>query len=85
MSNTDIVSTAEAAEILDVTVATVNRWAADGRLPTARRLAGTTGARLYLRSVVEGLAAEIAAKRCPTCGHRLDPPAPADEPNGAVA
>lgn len=52
----DLISTSEAARILGRPVATVNRWATEGRLAVALKLPGETGARLYRRVDVEALA-----------------------------
>lgn len=57
----DLVGTAQAAEILGVSVATVNRWALSGRLEPVVEIPGRTGARLFLRSDVEELAGEHAS------------------------
>ncbi len=43
----NLVTSAEAAEALDVTVATINRWAAAGTLLPAQKLPGITGAYLF--------------------------------------
>lgn len=51
----DLLTSAEVAEALDRPVATVNRWALEGRLPVAKKLPGRTGANLYRRSDVEAL------------------------------
>lgn len=51
----DLVSTAEAAEILGKSIATVNRLAAAGKLPEAAKVDGPRGARFYLRADVETL------------------------------
>lgn len=51
----DLLSTAETAKQLGVSVATVNRWARAGRLPVAAKIAGRTGANLYRRADVEEL------------------------------
>jgi excisionase family DNA binding protein len=59
--HTDLVTTAEAAEILGRPLATINRWASEGRLPRAAKLPGRTGANLYRRSDVEALASERRA------------------------
>jgi len=96
-TSTDLVTTAEAAQILDSDVSTVNRWAVEGRLRVAYRMPGAKGARLYLRAEVEAFAAELDAQRppkCPTCGQRMpegtqpvaDVGHPDDEPepNGAT-
>lgn len=81
---TDLVGTSEAARILDVDVSTVNRWAVEGRLRVAHRLAGPRGARLYAREDVDAFARELADQRpprCPTCGHRMERAAADDEPD----
>lgn len=54
----DLVTTAEAAAILGCSVATVNRWAAEGRLTAAVQFPGVRGARLYVRADVEAEAAD---------------------------
>ncbi len=51
----------EAAEVLGVTVQTVHRFATSGVLPTAMKLPGLRGARMFLRDDVERLAEERAA------------------------
>lgn len=43
----DLLSTAETAERLGVSVRTVIRWAETGRLPVAHRMPGKTGAMLF--------------------------------------
>lgn len=53
----ELVTAAEAAAILDVTPRTISRHADAGRLPTARKLPGRTGARLFRRSDVDELRA----------------------------
>lgn len=50
---TDLIGAAEAAEILGVSVATINRMAANGTLPTAAKLHGRTGAHIFNRATVE--------------------------------
>ena len=57
----DLIPTATVAELLDVSVATVNRWAAEGRLAPAHELPGRTGARLFSRRRVEQFAAKRAS------------------------
>ena len=49
------ITTAEAAEILGKTVATVNRLVLIGRLTPARKLPGKTGAYLFNRKDIERL------------------------------
>lgn len=56
----DYLTTAQVAEKVGRTVATVNRWAAEGRLKPAHKLPGDTGAYLYRRTDVEDLLAESA-------------------------
>lgn len=55
----DLLTTAEVAAITGKTVATINRWAASGALPVAKRLPGRTGANLFHRADVE--AVQVAA------------------------
>ncbi|MCW2754639.1 MAG: hypothetical protein JWQ32_2050 [Marmoricola sp.] len=60
MSNLEIITTAEAAEILRVSVKTVHRWAGEGRLAVVTKAPGLRGARFFLRSQVEQLGDELA-------------------------
>ena len=53
----ETITTAEAAEILGKSVATVNRLALLGRLKPERKLPGRTGAYLFRRKDVERLKA----------------------------
>lgn len=57
----DLLTTAEVAAIKGKTVATINRWAAEGKLPVAQKLPGATGANLFRRSDVEALLSKGAA------------------------
>jgi len=63
---TDLLSTAEVADLLGASVATVNRWAASGKLPVAHALPGIRGARLFARSdvlvILEAEAADLARR-----------------------
>ena len=59
MSN--LVSTAEAADRLGISVATLNRWASNGKVPVAVQAPGKTGTRLYDADAIEALAAESVA------------------------
>lgn len=52
MPLTDLLSTGQVADLLNVSVATVNRWASDGEIPVAHSMPGRTGPRLYERRVV---------------------------------
>lgn len=58
----DLIGSSEAATLVDVHVATIARWAADGTLPVAARLAGKTNPLLFHRADVERVAAERRAK-----------------------
>ena len=62
MQTADLIPTAEAAEIVGVSVATINRWADKGRLRTAAQAPGHTGARLFAHSDVMRLAKERRQK-----------------------
>lgn len=61
MPNDDLVSTAEAAEVLGINVATLNRWAVAGRIQPAFTGPGKTGARMFARADIERLRAELSA------------------------
>lgn len=74
----DLITTKTAADLLGKSVATLNRWAADGRSDRpqpALTLPGETGARLYRRTDVEAyrasederLAKFIASGACSAC------------------
>lgn len=57
----DLIPTKAVAEHLGTTVATVNRWAAEGRITPAVEMPGKTGARLFrLEDVKAQLASEPA-------------------------
>lgn len=60
-----LLTTAEAAKMIGRTVATVNRWAIDGRLPVAQKLPGTTGANLFRPVDVRRLLTDAAAEAQP--------------------
>ena len=53
----------EAAELLEVSHATFNRWAKKGKIPTAIKAPGQTGLRLFNRKDIEDFASQHAAKR----------------------
>lgn len=56
MQTQDLIPTATVAKMLGKSVATINRWAAEGdRLKPAIDMGGRTGARLFRRSDVEAL------------------------------
>ncbi len=50
-----LLSTAQVAELFNVNVTTVNRWAKSGRLPVAVKVPGNTRANLYDPSDVRSL------------------------------
>lgn len=50
-------TTAEAADALGVSVKTITRWAASGKLPPVKRLPGRRGAMLFASEAVEALIA----------------------------
>lgn len=62
MATTDLIPTVEAAELLGVKRSTLTRWVQSGRLDEAMKLPGETGARLFRRSDIDRLAAELAAE-----------------------
>lgn len=49
----DLISTSEVALLFGKSVATINRWAADGRIKPAVEGHGRTGPRLYSRADIE--------------------------------
>lgn len=55
----NLMSTAEAAERLGISVATLNRWAKNGRVPVAVQAPGRTGTRMFDSAVIEALAGEL--------------------------
>ena len=57
----DLISTAEAARRLGITVSALNRRAASGSIPVAVQVPGATGARLYDAAVIDHLATDPAA------------------------
>jgi predicted site-specific integrase-resolvase len=59
----EIVSTAEAAVILGVEVATINRWTLAGRLTVAFQGLGKTSPRFFYREDVEALRDKLLAER----------------------
>lgn len=74
----DLITTAAVADLLGKSVATINRWAAEGREDRPQpslTLPGETGARLYQRSAVEAykasederLAKFVAGGACSAC------------------
>lgn len=58
----DLIGSSEAAAMAGVHVATIARWAADGTLPVAARLAGKTNPLLFHRADVERVASERRAR-----------------------
>lgn len=58
MADDDLLATAEVAALVHRTVATVNRWAIEGRLRPAMKLPRRTGANLFRLADVEAFLAE---------------------------
>jgi excisionase family DNA binding protein len=58
----DLIGSSEAAALVGVHVATIARWAADGTLPVAARLAGKTNPLLFHRADVTRIATERDGK-----------------------
>jgi excisionase family DNA binding protein len=52
----ELLTAAQAADRLGVSVRTVARWAEEGRLPEAMKLAGVRGPRLFRAEDVDALA-----------------------------
>lgn len=59
--NTDLITTRQAAERLGVTVSTVSRWAASGKLVPALRLEGLRGPMWFRPADVDALATQEQA------------------------
>ena len=57
-----MLTAAQAAIRLGVDRRTVTKWADEGKLPTAMRLPGATGARLFAAHAVDALATEQSEK-----------------------
>lgn len=57
----DLITTAQVAELLNITVAWANKQAKAGRLPVAHKLPGLTGAYLFRRDEIEQIAVGRAA------------------------
>lgn len=49
---TNLLSTSEAADLLNMSVRKVQRWARDGKIPYVRQLPGPTGAYLFDRTAL---------------------------------
>lgn len=63
MATLDLLSTIEAAEVIDVERSVLSRWVASGRIAVAHKLPGRNGAMLFARSEVDRVAAEYALER----------------------
>lgn len=61
MGTPDLLTTREAAEILGCSVSQAHRLADLGELPIAHKVPGLRGPRLFRRTDVERLAAEVAS------------------------
>ena len=55
-----LLTTAEVAEVLGISVPTVNRWAANGRLQPAQKLPGLRGHYLFRAQDVDALKGDAA-------------------------
>lgn len=65
----NLLSTAEAAERIGVSVRTLNRMAEDGRIVPAAKAPGLRGGYLYDPAEVERVAADTGSRRqCTRCG-----------------
>lgn len=51
----ELLTTAQTADRLGISVPTVNRWAAGGRLPFVQKLEGPRGAYLFDPDVIDAL------------------------------
>ena len=60
---TDLLNTAEAAELLGISAATLRGWILSGAVPTAYRLPGARGPHLLDRATVERIASERRVTR----------------------
>ena len=60
MHQNPFIGSVEAAELLGVHRATFNKWCLAGRVPTAVIAPSKVGARLFLRTVIEDMAARRA-------------------------
>lgn len=59
----DLITTAQAAELLGITVAWTNKQAKHGLLPVAQKLPGLTGAYLFSRAAIEAEVERRAAEQ----------------------
>ena len=59
----ELIGSADAERILDVSRATLTRWVADGKLAVLGKLRGPSGAFVFDRAAVEDLADQIRADR----------------------
>ena len=60
MRKDDYLTSTDVATLLRVSVATINRWAADGRLVPVHKFPGLRGPNLFQRADVERLRDETA-------------------------
>lgn len=63
MASTDLLTTAQAADVLEVSVATVHRMEADGELPVALKVTGLRGPKFFRAEDVHALAERRAAEQ----------------------
>lgn len=69
----DLIGTNDAAKRLGVSVATLNRWAAENRLPVAVALPGKRGARLFRTADVDAYGALRALRKTKAIEHEACP------------
>jgi predicted DNA-binding transcriptional regulator AlpA len=55
----DLIGSREVAQILGISVPTVNRRAGAGELPAVHKIPGRRGAYVFDRATIEGLAADV--------------------------
>jgi predicted site-specific integrase-resolvase len=72
-TESDLVGTRDAAEIIGCERSTLSRWVALGKLPLALQLTGPTGAHLFHRADVDRLAVEYRSnpRKRPTESHEV--------------
>ena len=59
----DLIPSAEAAEMLDVSLQTIHRYVREGKVPVAVQGPGKTSGRLFDRRVMEGLVGRVRERR----------------------
>lgn len=62
-TKTHLIGSTEAAEILSLSRATINRWAVEGKLIPVMKAPGDKGARFFKLSDVERIKEDLSRKR----------------------